>query len=192
MELFRLVGSIFVNNNEANRNITETDNNARQTDSTFSKLAGTVGKWGLAVGAAAGTAAVAIGVKAFNAAVDFEKQMQNVATLLDGDVKTRIGELGGSIKTLAQSTGTSTELLTDGLYQVGSAFGDSAESLKILEIASKGASAGNATVTDSVNLLSAVMKGYGDLSAESAQKTSDLAFNTVKLGQTTFPEVFVH
>lgn len=33
------------------------------------------------------------------------------------------------------------------------------------------------------------MKGFGDISAEVAQHTSDLAFQTVKLGQTTILEL---
>jgi len=97
--------------------------------------------------------------------------------------------MGEAVKKLSADTGTSTELLTDGLYQVVSAFGETDDAMKILEISTKGASAGNATVTDSVNLLSAVTKGYGDTSAKAAQQTSDLAFLTVKMGQTTFPEL---
>lgn len=42
--------------------------------------------------------------------------------------------------------------------------------MNILATASKGAKAGNATVTDSVNLLAAVTKGYGDTSKEAAEK----------------------
>jgi len=131
----------------------------------------------------------AFAVTAVNAASNFEQQMASVSTLLSGDVNKRITELGDNVKRLAITTGTSTELLTDGLYQVVSAFGDTADSMNILEIASKGAKAGNSTVTDSVNLLSAVTKGYGDTSSEAAKKASDLAFQTVKLGQTTFPEL---
>ena len=46
-----------------------------------------------------------------------------------------------------------------------------------------------ATTTESLNLLSAVTKGYGDTSSEALRKASDLAFMTNKLGQTTFPEL---
>ena len=38
-------------------------------------------------------------------------------------------------------------------------------------------------------MLSAVTKGYGDTSAEAVGKAADLAFETVKLGQTSFPEL---
>jgi phage-related protein len=78
MELFKLFGSIFVKNEDANKSIDETDKKAKDTDGTFSKMAGTVGKWGLAVGVAAGAAAVAIGVKAFTATEDLQKALNGL------------------------------------------------------------------------------------------------------------------
>ncbi|ALY08074.1 tail tape measure protein [Bacillus phage vB_BhaS-171] len=189
IEIFKLFGSILIDSDKANESISKTGKNAEGMGDKFGKGIVTVGKWGLAIGAAAAGAAVAIGGVALKSAVDFEKQMANVATLLDGDVKSKISNLGEQVKKLSTDTGTSTELLTDGLYQVISAFGETEDSMKILETASKGAAAGNATVTDSVNLLAAVTKGYGDTSAEAANKASDLAFLTVKLGQTSFPEL---
>lgn len=189
IEIFRLMGSIFVDNEKANKAIDDTDKKGQGLSGTFGSMIGTVGKWALAAGTAAATVAAAIGVKAVSAAAAFEKGMANVATLLDGKVDEKIKNLGGAVKQLQKDTGTSADLLTDGLYQVISAFGDTADSMNILETATKGAKAGNATVTDSVNLLSAVTKGYGDTSSEAAKKASDLAFLTVKLGQTTFPEL---
>ena len=124
--------------------------------------------------------------------IEFENQMANVSTLLDGDIpaiSARVAELRKDIINLSNATGVGTDNLTDGLYQVISAFGDSAESAKLLERASKAAKAGGATTADSINLLSAVTKGYGDISAEAQQKAADLAFQTVKLGQTSFPEL---
>lgn len=148
---------------------------------TKSQLTGTLGAF-----AAVGAAIYAGPVKSSMA---FEKQMSNVGTLLDGDVASRITELKKSVISISNATGAGTDNLTDGLYQVISAFGDSAESAKLLEIATKAATAGGATTTDSINLLSAVTKGYGDISAEAQQKAADLAFQTVKLGQTSFPEL---
>lgn len=189
IEVFKLFGSIMVKNDEANKNISKTEEKAEGLGKKLIGGIGTAAKWGAAIAAAAGTAAVGLGTVATKAAMDFEAQMSNVATLLDGDVNKRVGELGDTVKKLSIDTGTSTDLLTDGLYQVISAFGDTADSMGILETASKGAKAGNATVTDSVNLLAAVTKGYGDTSAAAAEKASDLAFLTVKLGQTSFPEL---
>ena len=182
MRAFELFGEIFLRDNDTNRRLNDIDGSARRTDKSLGHGIATAAKWGGAMVLAAGAAAGAIGGVALKAAVSYEKQMANVATLLDGDVKTKIGNMSAAVKKMSSETGTSTELLTDGLYQVVSAFGETDDAMKILEISTKGAAAGNATVTDSVNLLSAVTKGYGDTSAKAAQKTSDLAFLTVKLG----------
>ena len=47
----------------------------------------------------------------------------------------------------------------------------------------KGSKAGGAEVSDSVAMISAVMKGYGSVNEETALKVSDLAFTTAKLGE---------
>lgn len=153
------------------------------------KAAKALGKAALVGTAAAFTAVSAAGGMAVHQAAEYQAQMQNVGTLLDGDVNGKLQGMSKELKQVSIDTGAATSDLTDGLYQVVSAFGESSESVKQLEIAAKAAKAGNATTTDSVNLLSAVTKGYGDTSAEAMQKASDLAFMTVKLGQTSFPEL---
>ena len=190
MEIFKVFGTVFLKGGDkTEKELVGINKSAKSLGSRFGSMATKVAKAGLVMGAAvAGVAVVLVG-KGVKAAMAFEEQMATVATLLDGDVKKRIGELGENIKKLSIKTGTNLETLTGGLYQVISAFGDTADAMKIMEIASKGAAAGGATVTDAVDLLSAVTKGYGDTSAEAAQKASDLAFTTVKLGQTTFPEL---
>ena len=90
---------------------------------------------------------------------------------------------------MAIRTGKDTSTMSEGLYQVVSAFGDSSETAGILEVNARAAAAGLAAVKEAVDLTSAVMKGYGDVSQEAANKTADLAFQTVKLGQTTFAEL---
>jgi len=129
-----------------------------------------------------------VGAASLKMAVDFEKNMANVNTLLGGNSK-RIKELGEDVKRMARDTGKGLDDLTGGLYQVISAFGDTADSTKLLEISAKAGVAGLATTKEAIDLISAVTKGYGDTSAEAAQKAADLAFITVKLGQTTFPEL---
>jgi len=59
--------------------------------------------------------------------------------------------------------------------------------MKVLEINSKAAAGGVATTRDAIDLTSAVTKAYGDTSAAAVQGVSDLALETVRLGQTTFP-----
>lgn len=170
----------------------KTDEASKLVDGAFEKLS----KFGSKVGdtvtkVGVGIAGAMTGIVATSAtfASGFEKNMANVGTLLDGDITPRMKELGDEVLKMAKKTGLGTDTLTGGLYQTISALGDSAESMDILSTASKGAKAGNYEVTDSVNFLSAVMKGYGDVSAESAEKASDLGFLTAKLGQTTMPEL---
>lgn len=147
----------------------------------------------IAGGAIAGATAVGtLGVAAVKAGAEYETKLANISTLLTGteaEVTARTGEIGKQILDVSNRTGVFTDNLTDGMYQVISAFGDSADAASQLEIAAKAAAAGNATTTDAVNLLSAVTKGYGDISAEAVQKAADLSFATVRLGQTSFPEL---
>lgn len=138
---------------------------------------------------AAFTATAAAGTMAVHSAIEYQSQMQNVGTLLEGDVQGKLQGMSKQLKQVSIETGVCTSDLTEGLYQVVSAFGESADNVSQMEIAAKAAKAGNATTVDSINLLSAVTKGYGDTSAAAMQKASDLSFMTVKLGQTSFPEL---
>lgn len=156
------------------------------------KTTKTAGKIAAGAMVAAATAVATLGTAAVKSAAEYEAQLANVSTLLTGteaEVAARTAEIGDQVLEISNRTGVATADLTDGMYQVVSAFGDSADAAAILETAAKSAAAGNATTTDSINLLSAVTKGYGDTSAEAVQQAADLAFATVRLGQTSFPEL---
>ena len=158
----------------------------------LNKSAKAVGKVVAGASIAAATTVATAGVAAVKSGIDYQKQLANVSTLLTGteaEISARTAEIGKDILKVSNDTGVETANLTDGMYQVISAFGDSKDAMSILETSAKAAAAGNATTTDSVNLLSAVMKGYKDISAESAQKVADLSFATVRLGQTSFSEL---
>lgn len=132
--------------------------------------------------------AIAAGGAGLLMANHMNEGMANIATLIPGNSK-RVQELKSNIQDLAVEAGKSTSDLSGGMYQVISAFGDTSESMKILKINAKAASAGLATTTDAINLTSAVTKGYGDTSAKAIGHVSDLALLTVRLGQTTFPDL---
>jgi|GEM_PF-1439474 len=134
------------------------------------------------------TAIAALGVAAAKLAIDFNQGFGAVQTLIPGATE-RIKELQKNVLELSPAVGKTTKDLTDGLYEVISAFGDTADSAKNLELAAKGATAGGATTKDAIALLSAVTKAYGDTTNAAQKKVSDLAFTTVKLGQTNFPEL---
>lgn len=130
---------------------------------------------------AAGGAAVAFANKA-NAGFG------QVETLIDGPVG-RIGELKSAVHDMSAEFGRSTDDLSAGLYQLISVYGDTADSADILKNATKAAAAGQATISDSINLTAAVTQAYGDTSKEAVAKVNDLAFAAVKMGKTTFPEL---
>lgn len=157
----------------------------RNMSASFKRLKGSLQSL-LPIMGAAGIGLAMRGI--IKASVDLNAAMANVGTLISGNIK-RIKELKTTVQDMAVRVGKSTDDLAGGLYQVISALGDTADTVKILEINARAAAAGLATTADAINLTSAVTKAYGDTSAEAISKVSDLAFQTVKLGQTTFPEL---
>jgi len=166
------------------KGLADAQSKTEKSMSAISTKMASVGKTVTIAGAAI-TAAFGLTVKA---AIDFNKEVANIATLIPGSTK-RVDELKSAIRDMAVTVGKDTADLAQGAYQVISAWGDTADTVGILGIAAKAATAGVATTTDAIDLLSAVTKGYGDTSSEAVQKVSDLAFQTVTLGQTTFPEL---
>lgn len=134
------------------------------------------------------TGIVGMGVAGGKMAIDFEDGIANINTLLDDD--SHLEGYKNTVRKLSDDTGMSIGTMTDGMYQAISSLGDGGkETEKIFGTMAKSAKAGGAEVADSVSLISAGMKGYGSVNDETAQKISDLAFMTAKLGVTTFPEM---
>lgn len=129
---------------------------------------------------------VGAGVASLKFSTDFNKAMANVSTLIPGQQE-RLRGLKKDVQEVAIEVGKSTNDIADGTYQVISAFGDASDTMEKVEINAKAATAGVSTTADALNLASAVMKGYGDTSAKANEKVMDMAFMTVKLGQTDFP-----
>lgn len=142
------------------------------------------GKKLMPLSAAAGATAAA-GIKM---AADFEDGFAQINTLLSDT--SHLKGYKNAIYDLSNQTGLSLDIMTSGMYQTISSLGDEgAKTQKIFEVMAISAKAGGAEVSDSVSLISAGMKGYNSVSAETAQRISDLAFETAKLGVTTFPEM---
>lgn len=120
--------------------------------------------------------------------VDFSRSMGDVASLLPGNTQ-RVNELRDAVLEIGPAAGSSLSDTAAGLYQTLSAFGDTADTAKILETNAKAARAGAASVSDAIGLTSAVTKAYGDTSAKAVRQAADLGLLTVRLGQTTFPEL---
>lgn len=152
-------------------------------ESISQKLSSVAGAFAPVSAAAAGA-----GVAAGKMALNFEDSMANINTLLDDS--SHLAGYESAVKKISNETGLSLDNMSQGMYQAISSLGDGGkETEKIFNTMARSAKAGGAEVADSVALISAGMKGYSDISGETAQKISDLAFQTAKLGVTTFPEM---
>ena len=151
----------------------------------FGSNLGNVVKQGAMV---AGAALIGFGAASVNASIEFNKSMANVASLIPGNTD-RVKELSKSVQSLSIETGQSTSDMSAALYQVVSAFGDSADAAEILRINARAAVAGVATTSEAIAITSSVTKSYGDTTKRAVADVADLATLTVRLGQTTFPEL---
>lgn len=125
-------------------------------------------------------------------AADLEQAMAQTRTLLTGTTEqtaARTAELTQDVMNISRVTGRASTEIAAGSYQVISAFQDTADTAKILETSVKASIAGQAETVDTVNALAAVTKAYGDTSAGAVAHASDLSFETIRLGQTTMPEL---
>ncbi|MDO8715328.1 MAG: phage tail tape measure protein [Dehalococcoidales bacterium] len=174
--------------------LTEFKNDMENAGKQTTELADTIDKnkdkialFGTAFAAVGAAIGVGLGLAA-SSSMTFNSEMANISTMMGGST-TKTNELKDAISDMSVSVGKSTSDLATGAYQVISAFGDTADVGDQLEIAATAATAGVATTSDAINLLSSVSKGYGDTSTIMLENISDLAFQTVTLGQTTFPEL---
>lgn len=136
----------------------------------------------------ASVAITGFGVASTNASLKFSDSLANINTLLDDT--SHLEGYKNKIISVSDETGMNIQIVADGMYQAISSIGDGGkETEKIFEDMADGAKAGGAEVSDAVALISAGMKGYGDVNDTTARKISDLAFQTAKLGVTTFPEM---
>ena len=115
---------------------------------------------------------------------DFQTGIANVSTLGVENIE----ELRGGVLKIGIDAPVTLQSLTDGLYNVVSAGVESSQQISVLETTSKAAKAGLAETTDALNLGAAVVKSYG-LAWQDTEEILDKAFATVRLGQTTFPEL---
>lgn len=165
-----------------------------QASAAFAKVEGsaasttnavTMSNAALALGAIAAAAAVK---KLTDSATELNVELANIGTLIPGNIG-RLNELKETVNNMSVEMNRDAVDLAQGSYQLVSALGDTADTVDILKLSAKAATAGISTTTEAINLLTAVTKGYGDTSKESFQHVADLAFTTVRLGQTTFPEL---
>lgn len=179
-EVFKLFGTIGMDTSEVQEQLNEVQNK-------FQKVGQTLSSAGQTLTQSLTLPIVGVGAAAIKMGTDFNAAMANVQSLgVEGD---RIRELATNVQNTAIAIGSNTGNLAKGLYDVVSAFGDSADTARMLEINAKAAAAGLAETSDVIALTSAITKSYNTISAEGVQHATDLALTVVKLGQTTMPEL---
>lgn len=139
--------------------------------------------------AAVGAAAAAAGAKGVKEFTKFEKGMNEVFTLLPNASENMKKEMTKDLREFTTEMGVATEKAVPALYDSISSGIPKENVFTFMETAQKAAVAGSSSLKESVNMLTTVTKGYGDTSEETVQKVSDLALQTVRLGETTFPEL---
>lgn len=177
---------------KVDNSLTAAIKSAQKQTSGLARGISTFAKTSTATLAGVTTAVAGAAVACGKQAADVEKAMAQTRTLLTGtadETKARTAELTQDVMNISRVTGRVSTEIAAGSYQVISAFQDTADTASILETATKAAIAGQAETVDTVNALAAVTKAYGDTSARAVTHVSDLSFETIRLGQTTMPEL---
>lgn len=103
-----------------------------------------------------GVGFVAYGVKA---AGDFQQKMNLLVTAC-GESSKNLKKVSDGVLSLARETGTSTDQLSEGMYQVEKAGYRAGDGLKVLRAASQGAREEGADLKDVTNAMTSVMASY--------------------------------
>lgn len=129
-----------------------------------------------------------LGILSGKFARDFSKGLANVGSLIPDNQKELVG-FKKDLLSLSRDTAKPLDDLTAGLYESVSAFQLAGDPMEKLALSAKTAKAGVSTTKEALSFLSGVTKAYGDTSNEMAKKVADYGLLTVRLGQTTFPEL---
>lgn len=124
---------------------------------------------------------------AVKAAGDFDASFREIATLLEQPIGD-LGEFREAILSYATTSTAPLEQVTTALYNAISAGVPLAESINAVSVAERLSVAGKADLNDTLRVLVSSLNAY-ELGMDSAGRFSDALFTTVRLGQTTLPEL---
>ena len=139
---------------------------------------------------ALGVAAYAVGTaitSAASASAQFEVDMRNVNSITHLS-ESAFQDLSKRVLDLSTTLPQSADNLAQALYQIASSGFAGADGLAVLQASATAASAGLATTDQAAQGIVAVLNAYG-LSAASAKSVSDVLFQTVNVGVTTFGDL---
>ncbi len=112
LEIFRLIGSVFVDTDEANKSLQKSDEKASNFGKTLLNGVTTAAKWAAGVATAAGTAATALSVAAVKSYADNEQLVGGVETLFKESADKVLGYADIAYKTAGLSANAYMETVT--------------------------------------------------------------------------------
>lgn len=168
LEIFKLFGTILVNNDEANKSISKTGEEAEGLGGKFVKGIGTVAKWGAAVTAAVGSAAVAFGTLAVKTSDEYTRAL-NQLQAATGASDERMKELGETVKNVyGNNFGESFEDVANSVETISKLLGLQGDELEnITELAIGYSDTFDVEVGESARSAKTLMDQFG-ISAEEA------------------------
>ena len=190
MDIFKLVGSIFIKNQDADKSIDDTASKAKSMSTTIGSAMETAGKKITGIGKALAPISVAVGgilTASVKGASDFQNGMSKMSTLFDTG-KHSVQDLSKEFLDLSNKTGISATELAEAGYQALSA-GQTVDTVgKFIETAGNLAKAGFTSTTTAVDVLTTAMNAYGE-EAGTADQIANKLVRTQNLGKTTVDEL---
>jgi len=120
---------------------------------------------------------------------EFDKKIREIGTLLNDFNENTLRRMGDEILDASAKFGQSFDRMAKARYDIISAgFTKAADSARILEVAAKLAVGGVSSIDQTAISLTKVLNSFG-VSAQEAERASDILFTTVRLGQTTINEL---
>ena len=168
LEVFKLFGTIMVNNDEANKSISATEGKAEGLGKKLIGGIGTAAKWAAGIAAAAGTVAIAIGTVAVKATDEYQDAL-NKLQVQTGATNKEMTELGDVVKNVyADNFGESFEDVANSVALVKKNCNLTGEELKnMTELALGFRDAFGVEAQESTRAAKALMDQFG-VSAEEA------------------------
>ena len=190
MELFKLVGSIFIKNDKANEDIDKTskkaESMAEKVGSAFHKAGQKITSVGKAIAPVSAGMATVLGASVKSAS-DFTNGMAKMSTLFDTQ-KVSVSDLSKQFINLSNKTGLASTELAEAGYQALSAGVDVNNAVSFVETAGNLAKAGFTSTATAVDVLTTAMNAYGE-QAGTAEEISNKLVRTQNLGKTTVDEL---
>lgn len=129
------------------------------------------------------SAAAAVAVKTVQMAANWQTSLTQLVTGA-GESQSNLALVSNGMLNMAVATGTTTQQLSAGMYQIESAGYHGANGLMVLQNAAEGAKVGNADLAAVANGTTTALTDYGMAASQSASVVNDL-IATVANGKTT-------